>query len=88
MKVRLYRGPFDGKVIKDWQGGSHLVLNGMRKLTRKQRWERFKKLQEDWKPDQNIFPDHISAVYVRTSFVHPDGSVFYEWERPRPPRHS
>lgn len=78
MKIRLYRGPFDGKVM-EWDGGRDVMLAGPKKMTRKQRYAQFAKATTH----DNLMFTHVTARYVRTTFVHPDGSVFYEWDKPR-----
>lgn len=84
LKVRLYRGPFDGKVLKNWSGGSTIVLNGIKKVSKKERYRQFM----DRKPTDQIFPDvfTVTGVYYATPFMHPDGSRFYEWDKPRKTR--
>lgn len=88
MKVRLYRGPFDGKVIKDWDGRRELYVAGPKKLSRKERMKQWKQYNNAAPWNDTITMSHVSALYIATNFVHPDGSVFYEWNQPRPPRHS
>lgn len=69
MKARLYRGPFDGKVV-DAQGTSiklafmpdDLPLTAL----------------DPTKP----LPYKI-VYYHQTNHTHPDGSVFFEWSEPR-----
>jgi hypothetical protein len=88
LKVRLYRGPFDGKVV-NWRGGSTLVLNGTKRMTREQRMKEIHKYS--FTTGQGFaYPDtmRVTAVYRQTPYIHPDGSVFYEWDKPRPKRRS
>lgn len=81
MKVRLYRGPFDGKVIKDWDGRRELYVAGPKRMSKRERMKQWQNQQRgEW--DLVNF-NHMSALYIATNFVHPDGSVFYEWNQPR-----
>lgn len=84
MKVRLYRGPFDGKVVE--HRGGPLIMQGTKKMTRKQ--------QHEWLSSAPPFsaPPYVRAIYqpvylsingVTMPATHPDGSVFYEWDSPR-----
>lgn len=83
MKIRLYRGPHDGKVIEGYFGNS-TIIDGPKKMTRKQRYE----FERDainshyWRDNtMTMAPQYpqVRAEYVRTHFQHPDGSIFYEW---------
>jgi hypothetical protein len=80
MRARLYRGPFNGKVM-EWDGRRELYVSGSKRMSRKQRYERFMKAATA--EDGLIYSTHTSEMYVRTGYVHPDGSIFYEWSRPK-----
>ena len=79
MKIRLYRGPADGKVFHIDYPGNSVAITVPKKMSHKQRWE--------FVTNQPLYSHEpypmIKSYYVRTNFRHPDGSVFYEWEQPR-----
>lgn len=90
MKVRLYRGPFDGKVLYGQTGGYHILVTDKKKMSRKQLMDYRMRVMDnmtyigtDPKNTSAYYmaPAHpmVTAEYARTQFVHPDGSVFYEW---------
>ena len=87
IKIRLYRGPFDGKVLKDQPSNYHLMVVDKKRMSRKQQWEYRKRVADNWHFAGNtldggslfISAPYIQAEYARTRFEHPDGSVFYEW---------
>jgi len=81
VKIRLYRGPHDGKVIGGQSGAYHIMWTDKKKMSRKQRHEW---LATRWQPVADGFsmaPMHpmVTAEYQRTKYQHPDGSIFYEW---------
>ena len=107
-KIRLYRGPFDGKVMDLPEAGRNtIVIAGPKPMSRKQRyeWEREQymnfpydfvmsksgKIQKQLNPR---FPQVTANYRLCMDFVrgisiplrHPDGSLFYEWDQPRPVR--
>jgi hypothetical protein len=75
MKARLYRGPFNGKVLIVQDSESSIILAKMKPGAR-----------AVWAQDSPVsltpmpYDNHI---YYRTKHTHPDGSVFFEWSRPR-----
>jgi hypothetical protein len=70
MKVRLYRGPADGKIV-------HIP-------DQENYW-----LVESLADPINYYSDDLSeirsikSVYRRTHHTHPDGSVYFEWDKPK-----
>lgn len=80
MKVRFYRGPANGKVCEASEpmfSFNVAVLNHKNLNANANFW------------NANIefgSPQHRTARYLRTNFHHPDGSIFYEWDKPRRPR--
>jgi len=96
-KIRLYRGPFDGKVLDHRDAGrNEIVLRGTKPMTRKQKYEFQRDLYAStaYNPYQPL--DHqlpiVTARYrivmmfangVSVPCQHPDGSLFYEWDQPR-----
>lgn len=89
MKIRLYRGPFNGKVMEHpLAGRNEIGITGPKPMSRKQRHE------WQWNQMRNhpymvaAFPT-IKAYYkicIGTGgfpLRHPDGSIFYEWDNPR-----
>lgn len=100
MKIRLYRGPFDGKVFDHPRGGDNVItIIGPKPMTRKQRyeWER-----EQYQSQNFVFgmPARVPEVrenyeicirtvnntrggYSEIVLTHPDGSIFYEWTKPK-----
>lgn len=82
MKIRLYRGPFDGRVIKEGFHGNTTLITGMKKLSREKQFEfRQQKMDsQNYYMTGNLQPaPMVQAEYIKTQFIHPDGSVFYEW---------
>ena len=77
MKVRFYRGPMDGKVREARDDMSVIQVQYTPKAKEKYRY---------WNPADNYAPVEVwaqSTLYRRTRFVHPDGSVFFEWDKPK-----
>lgn len=73
MIARFYRGPWNGKkkVVKD--DINNLVVD-------------YFNSKGVWAIDQNdpaIESNTSRHVYYRTRHTHPDGSVFFEWSKPR-----
>lgn len=72
MKVRFYRGPWDGKirVMKDTAQEVTVYSNKNPMATL---WN-----------DSQLNPE-IERLYLyrRTNCTHPDGSVYFEWDRPK-----
>ena len=85
MKIRLYRGPLDGKVMHTDRVSNQLIIHYTPK---------YKKGSDKWFEQQQGYarymttgphneveiPRYMQTVYYRTRYQHPDGSVFYEWE--------
>jgi hypothetical protein len=74
VKARFYRGPWDGKVKHVQDNQYTILINSVN--------------------GSNLFKDYNSPVvtapitvqthiYRRTQHTHPDGSVFFEWDKPR-----
>lgn len=87
MKIRLYRGPFDGKVLNG-NFAIHAIVTGDKKLTREQQYEwrakmidsnNFMSMTNGGKFNMLPSRPQVRAEYSQTRFQHPDGSVFYEW---------
>lgn len=91
MKVRLYKGPANGKVIADWRGGDHLIWEGPKKMSREElhRW-----LSENYNHTYDLSMDNalprVRAIYrivywwgpggTKLPLQHPDGSIWYIWD--------
>ena len=73
MKVRFYRGPMDGKtrLARD-----DVFVITTTHLNTKGLWA-----EDD--SDPNLLTRSSLHIYRRTPYVHPDGSVFFEWEKPK-----
>jgi len=86
-KIRLYRGPLDGKVLKDspYFGSSHIVMHYTPRYKRgSKKWYEHRSAQWDNFNTGIISPmDYRRVIYRRTNYMHPDGSIFYEWDQPR-----
>ncbi len=86
MKIRLYRGPADGKVMEG-NFGYHILVDGPKKMTREQQYQYRERMMNSAGFNTTnggllrMWPDRplIRAEYQRTQFRHPDGSIFYEW---------
>lgn len=87
MKIRLYRGPLDGKVLEGNYGYNEIIL-GLKKLTREQKYEWRAKLLNNYSYVGTVQgggslsmtqAPMVQAEYQQTRLHHPDGSVFYEW---------
>lgn len=72
MKVRFYRGPLNGHVrmVADHQH----VIEFARPVKFSKKTERV-----DFEAVLGVRYDR----YYRTRYMHPDGSVFFEWDQPR-----
>jgi len=72
MKARFYRGPWNGKVREVRDSESFILVNEFKTNT--------------WRDMMTANP--TSAImyntyrYYRTNHTHPDGSVFFEWDKP------
>jgi hypothetical protein len=79
MKVRLYRGPFDGKVMNQ-PAGTSLYIAGPKKMSRKQKYE-WMRDQQNYSYLGQIRPYPMVEAEYRLvhGCRHPDGSYFYEW---------
>jgi hypothetical protein len=79
VKIRLYRGPHDGKVLNGYFGNTEFI-DGPRKMTREQKYEwRGYQIDNSMYGSPELTWPMIRAEYRRTNCQHPDGSVFYEW---------
>lgn len=92
MKVRLWKGPFNGKVIEH-SLDSVIRMTGPKKLTRDQKYKFFAESQTY--PYHHLTPRVVAdyqmvmrpmtfeyrgeLIYQQTPVVHPDGSYFYEY---------
>ena len=84
IRIRLWRGPCDGKVLKFDHNPGHTV-----QVTFKPRYKRGSdKWYEQMRgyihdPNEPLRPSlammYKTALYMRTGFYHPDGSIFYEY---------
>lgn len=72
MKVRLYRGPGDGKKFLVPDNSQYCEIESLAEDPR-----------DTWQRDQALTVNTVRSTYVRTTHTHPDGSVFFEWDRPR-----
>lgn len=70
MKVRLYRGPADGKIIDIAPTETSWMIRQLADP---------KRLYADDLSDVKT----VDALYVRTKHTHPDGSVYFEWDKPK-----
>lgn len=75
MKIRLYRGPFSGRVYNIRPDDDRILLSKQPNhfAARSDRFGAF--------PDEPIKVDYYT--YVRTRHSHPDGSIYFEWDKPR-----
>ena len=94
MNARLYKGPFSGKVLKNWHGGNVILMSGPKKMSRRQRYEAEAEYYRSGSYSSTL-PFQIPMVEAEYRIVmrpvsfgmssglapctHPDGSVFYEW---------
>jgi hypothetical protein len=80
VRARLWRGPFNGKVVEFDPSYGILTMAGTKRMTRKQRYEhsvaRTNMLGTFYAPPPLPM---IRAIYRPTKFMHPDGSQFYEY---------
>jgi len=73
IKARFYRGPYNGKVL--------MVKDSEQTITVAEPNSKFWVDMSD-----STYPPAIGVtqhLYYRTKHTHPDGSVFYEWYRPK-----
>lgn len=76
MKIRFYRGPLDGKVM-------HRVLKpGETTIMTARPTNNFFAATAADQPVGTGYALNVET-YVKTHHTHPDGSVFFEWNRPR-----
>jgi len=76
MKVRLYRGPQDGKVLDLDPTETMVVTETLADELH----------MYDWNTDgtyPTVAPKTVRAHYRRTQHTHPDGSVYFEWTMPK-----
>lgn len=71
MKARLYRGPSDGKIIDVPNHEKTIITSHI---------EDIRSYPASGYPTQIPV---VNAYYHITPHTHPDGSVFFEWEKPR-----
>lgn len=84
-KIRLWRGPCDGRVLtRDYASSTILVRYRKKHKRGSDAW--YKDMQEGISyahldpKGEIILPDNMQAVYHKTGYQHPDGSIFYEWD--------
>jgi len=88
MKIRLYRGPFDGKVIHMSGSLDSIVMMYRPKYKPgskqwKKYWSEFGVYSNPTEPINEMSMMSQTVRYQRTRHTHPDGAVFYEWDQPR-----
>jgi hypothetical protein len=114
MKVRLYRGPADGKVYWIPDSQNEIVIEHLRKPKKKKKvvfdnsyltpgnntWSTTYSTNitvtnsgvfnsngpvfvTPLNDDSSIPLDTEKLVYRKTRHTHPDGSIFFEWDKPR-----
>lgn len=78
MKVRLYRGPQDGKVYDIDPTQNVIVVSAVADPSN---------LYQYGVDAGDTYPmvglNTVQCFYKRTKHTHPDGSVFFEWDKPR-----
>src|SRR6266542_5997479 len=86
VRIRLWRGPLDGQVKTMSHPDSTIQINYL---------PRYKKGSKKWYEQRTQFNPYAmatpndpfpiatsmstTALYIKTGYVHPDGSLFYEW---------
>ena len=75
MKVRFYRGPWDGKVkhVQDHFTEIQVALTKPR-LT-------YLDADNPYIDGNMLNYGPLTAIYRKTRHTHPDGSVFFEWDK-------
>lgn len=81
MKVRFYRGPWDGKTRQVADHESMVLVSVVEKKAL------FEELFNSKDP-LAVMPSYKTYRYRRTNHTHPDGSVFFEWDKPRGSKHA
>jgi hypothetical protein len=87
VRARLYRGPFNGKVLDATSHGGVIIITGPKKMTRKEKYEwdyqrigmfgaiyaqPYPMIEARYTECKNPYAPHMPLW-------HPDGSVFYEY---------
>lgn len=70
MKVRFYRGPWDRKTALVRDTEDIVVVASLEGPS-------------VWMADPSVSLSLKKYVYRKTKATHPDGSVFFEWDKPR-----
>lgn len=92
MKIRLYRGPFNGKVFDSPDAGKkEILISGIKPMTRRQRYDWDREYMKNIATFPATVPRYprVTAAYAicldsaMEPLRHPDGSIFYEWTYPR-----
>lgn len=76
MKVRFYRGPWNGRTREVADHEYVVIVNTMNRKTM------FEELFNSNNPSA-VMPTYKTHRYYRTKHTHPDGSVFFEWDKPK-----
>jgi hypothetical protein len=77
IKARLYRGPKHGKIYAVADKEHYVVVYGNRPGT-------LHLANDSYYPNQyTLAMNTPKYVYVRTHHTHPDGSVYFEWDKPK-----
>lgn len=89
MKVKLYKGPFNGKSYQT-DGRNEILIRGPKPMNRRQRWEwerenysvysmqRFPTVEARYRIAMRAIQTGPNSL-VNAPATHPDGSVFYEY---------
>lgn len=105
MKIRLYRGPLNNKVLYVEDTKQSIDIEYLKKPKKKKVYNQRPNNNMFWsggtsssttinstglfnyqysvEPVKESFVDTETLTYVRTHYIHPDGSVFFEWKKPR-----
>jgi len=93
MKVRLWRGPFNGKVVEYHSMAPVICMSGPKKLTREQKYKMFREsdiypyqlqtpvVAADYKMVMRpvVFEYNDELILKEVPVQHPDGSYFFEY---------
>jgi hypothetical protein len=72
MKARLYRGPGAGKIVSVGDNEQVVIVQNLARNP-----------MDTYKEKGLLKIETVESYYRRTKHTHPDGSVFFEWEKPR-----
>lgn len=87
MKVRLYRGPYNGKVMNVPNGQTTIALSRADRRSLANFYESMSpQATVEFKNETysiRMMGVNLNGHYYTAPAMHPDGSVYFEWDKPR-----